>query len=231
MLNRQKGDILTRHYDNDETAEIFRHRVYLLELGICDLASETYRGYVKSGECDRDIDFLTAQLSELSLKKSGIFSCDNKMRNYVLVKSDECKYDGKIMADYKYWAYHINKNLTVYIPRQKYVVKRIDFLDWGFNPKVEINIEKDKEYLFKECLYDDLSALKQFCTKPVSNSVLNIYPNQGYPKSVVLEQHSPECKDQIRSVHNLFIQPDNTNLENSTDQNGIEKGIVAQLNF
>ncbi len=187
--NVKDNDIFNREYDNDETATIYRHRAYLLELGICDLASTMYSKFLADKICDDNFDNLSANIAHSCLRLAGLSAMDFKGRNHILVPASQCEYDGKLMSDFDYWAYHICEGITIYIPCQKYVVKRIDFLDWGYNPEQEEPMGNIKNSLMDSVKLD----YETLCQKPThTNRILDIYPNPLYVNPYQKSGNNPQ---------------------------------------
>lgn len=167
--NVQPGDLLNRYYDNDATAQEFRHRVYIMELGACNLTEKTY---AQLPDDKKTYDRLQMRICELSFKTAGINSTDNKLRNHVIMPSTEVVYGGKPMSNYDYWAYSLCYDLVIYIPKQEQVVKRIDFIDWRLGEKKQFTPEQYREYL-KDFMPKDISW-ESLCTKPENDSILYV---------------------------------------------------------
>ncbi len=220
------GDIVTRYFDEDETARTFRHRLYLLELGICDCSSnKTYRALVRSGEHNLTMELLTNAICCLSFKTAGINDSDNKPRNHILVPSNECYYGNQNMGSFDYWAYHLCEGLTIYVPAQNFLSKRIDFMDWTTSsPTFVCNREnclklitqfiKNKRHLLKFDTQHYSLNLDDHLATPDSDNILDIYPNKSYQPITTLQAYFRRHHAQIKT-HGLFTSKTLESSENN----------------
>ncbi len=130
-----------------ENNEKYYHEATLMELGIGDLESKAYGGI----SFDKNIEHLMFLLNKYSMEKALIGTTDEKLRNYIFVKTAGQKYRGNDMSAYDFWRYKLG-DLDVYIPTPSHIIKRIDY--GGF--KVRNGIPTTPT----------LDMVERFCQKP-----------------------------------------------------------------
>jgi hypothetical protein len=102
----------------------------LLELGEADLESRKYA--CSDLKINAELEDIMFRISAHFIRHAGVNASDNKLRNYVYVRSENVFYGDRPMSDYAYWHYML-KGDHYYIPALPIVIKRIDYPSWSLH--------------------------------------------------------------------------------------------------
>lgn len=140
----EEGHFINVKYAHDPHAQSFFHPGMVMELGLGDLSSKGFEQLVSPSR-KIEVD-LQIKMNLASLFRDNIIIPDNKYRNYIYKPANQVQFKGKTLSDYDYWYYKLN-DVDLYVPKQDYVIKRIDFDITGFAGE---SFELDKEKIRSE---------------------------------------------------------------------------------
>ena len=155
------GHVLNDLYANDPTATPYRHEAILMQLGLGDLESQSFRNL----DIDPTIVKLMQAFNSISLNMDGILTSDDKSRNYIYVETASQTYKSKKMNSYDYWRYFGQ----FYIPKQSYIIKRIDYSFWEHDDEPDPMWTKDQ--ITHYCRLS-IEELEKFCVSPPEGSTI-----------------------------------------------------------
>ena len=143
------------------------YECYLLTLGIADLTSDSYREI----DLDRRIARLFIILSPYFLDMASIGHRDDKLRNYIFVKTEDQTYLSHQLRDYDYICYTIGHH-KLYVPVPQYLILRIDYGDWRIRNQndndISNRISRLEEYLDREGIADSFNIPENLDAKVLS---------------------------------------------------------------
>lgn len=160
--NVREGRLLDDTYANDPDATPYRHEAILMEQGLGDLESQSFRNL----NFDPVLERLICRLSSYNLYEAFIIPSDNKARNYIFVKTSGQTYLGEKMDSYDFLRYEIESQV-LYIPTPSHIIKRIDYGCWRLG---ELNFYTGKipilERLSDCCSVTKEEFINRFCQPP-----------------------------------------------------------------
>lgn len=127
---KTRGKRILREAPFQEGAVIHYHEAALMELGLADLSSQQFKNLKISTDVIQFQFFIANQL----FASHGVLSCDNFPRNYIFMSSEKAFYKGHKMSDFDVWRYQVGEE-KIDIPKQEYVIKRIDYNDFLLTQK------------------------------------------------------------------------------------------------
>ena len=171
--NLKEGHILNDFYSNDPDAIIYRHEAFLLELGLGDLETELFRNL----GFDPIVSMLMRAICCHSFCQACIYTCDDKVRNYIFLETSGQTYQGQEMNAYDFWYYQVG-SLDIYLPMPSHIVKRIDFRTWSLDDDIHTPEESFLTTLSRLCGISEEELRLRFCQKPADPNarILRIKP-------------------------------------------------------
>jgi hypothetical protein len=161
--NIKPGYVLNDLYANDPNATPYRHETIVMQLGLADLESHNFRNL----GIDPTIIKLMRVFNSISLCMDGIIPGDDKLRNYIYLETATQTYKNQKMGDYDYWRYFSQ----FYIPKQSYIIKRIDYGNWIHN---EPDPMWTKDQIANYCCLSIEELEKFFVPPPEGSTILDI---------------------------------------------------------
>ena len=76
-------------------------------------------------------------------------------------------YKGEKMSDYDIWHYKISTSISIYMPKQDYVIKRIDYKDWECWEEESLPFKRrNLLQLALSCEMKEEAFISRFCQLP-----------------------------------------------------------------
>lgn len=162
QLYIQNGESIFPFLYNNE------HEALLLELGLGILASQSFKDLVSEGRISEEIINLMKTLNRYILNENRIvYKDDDSDKNYIYVNSCDVYCKGEKMSDYDIWHYKISTSISIYMPKQDYVIKRIDYKDWECWEEESLPFKRrNLRQLALSCEMKEEAFISRFCQLP-----------------------------------------------------------------